>query len=544
MQRLRASLPWQDITEQARLLWHLPSFLRSTFTLDEARAILRDRLERRELAFLDLARRAIFQHGRGPYHQLLRLVGCEYGDLERLASQDGLEGTLRGLARQGVYLTVDEFKGRRPVVRGSATLTVDPRHLRNPLPATHLEVETGGSRGVTTSFPIGLAFIRDHAINTFLTLDAHGGVGWQHANWGVPGGAGLTNVLEFSSGGAPAVRWFSQVDPAALGVSPRYRWSARALGWASVVAGAPLPRPEYVSLNDPLPIARWMVEVLQNGATPHLWTYASSAVRVCQAALEAGLELRGARFTAGGEPSTAARLAAIRRTGADAAPRYGTTETDIIAYACRTPEAPDDMHLLDDRHALIQPDGGGYADLPPKTLLFSSLLPSSPVILMNVSLGDHAVIAQRSCGCPLEELGWRTHLHTVRSFEKLTAGGMNFLDTDVIRVLEEVLPARFGGGLNDYQLVEEETDHGDPRLRLLVHPGVGVVDPEAVVDALLSAIEGESSVKRVMSLQWRESGLLRVEREAPRATSSGKIQHLHRQRRSSRRPDSLPQQVH
>jgi hypothetical protein len=100
MQRLRASLPWQDITEQARLLWHLPSFLRSTFTLDQARAILRDRLERRELAFLDLARRTIFQHDRGPYRKLLRLAGCEYGDLERLVSQDGLEGTLRGLARQ------------------------------------------------------------------------------------------------------------------------------------------------------------------------------------------------------------------------------------------------------------------------------------------------------------------------------------------------------------------------------------------------------------------------------------------------------------
>ena len=37
---------------------------------------------------------------------------------------------------------------------------------------------------------------------------------------------------------------------------------------------------------------------------------------------------------------------------------------------------------------------------------------------------------------------------------------MTFLDSDVIRVLEEVLPARFGGGPTDFQLVEQEDDDG------------------------------------------------------------------------------------
>jgi hypothetical protein len=57
-------------------------------------------------------------------------------------------------------------------------------------------------------------------------------------------------------------------------------------------------------------------------------------------------------------------------------------------------------------------------------------------------------------------LGWTTHLRDIRSQEKLTAGGMTFLDTDLIRVLEEVLPARFGGAPTDYQLVEEEAEEG------------------------------------------------------------------------------------
>jgi hypothetical protein len=86
------------------------------------------------------------------------------------------------------------------------------------------------------------------------------------------------------------------------------------------------------------------------------------------------------------------------------------------------------------------------------------------------------VLSQRRRGCPLEQLGWTTHLHSIRSFEKLTAAGMTFLDTDVIQVLAEVLPARFGGGPTDYQRVEQEQSDGRPTIRLLVHPGLGPLD--------------------------------------------------------------------
>ena len=34
--------------------------------------------------------------------------------------------------------------------------------------------------------------------------------------------------------------------------------------------------------------------------------------------------------------------------------------------------------------------------------------------------------------------------------EKLNAGGMTFLDTDIVRLLERDLPARFGGGPTDF----------------------------------------------------------------------------------------------
>jgi hypothetical protein len=47
--------------------------------------------------------------------------------------QEGVEGALRILYRHGVYLTVDEFKGRRPATRGNATVAVNPDLLRNTL---------------------------------------------------------------------------------------------------------------------------------------------------------------------------------------------------------------------------------------------------------------------------------------------------------------------------------------------------------------------------------------------------------------------------
>ena len=105
---------------------------------------------------------------------------------------------------------------------------------------------------------------------------------------------------------------------------------------------------------------------------------------------------------------------------------------------------------------------------------------------------------------------------------------MTFLDTDVIRVLEEVLPRRFGGGPTDYQLVEEGSPEGRPTLRLLVHPRVGTLDAPTVSGAFLDAIGAGSGAQKVMELAWRDAGVLRVERQAPRPTPLGKILHLHR----------------
>jgi hypothetical protein len=197
-----------------------------------------------------------------------------------------------------------------------------------------------------------------------------------------------------------------------------------------------------------------------------------------------------------------------------------------IAYGCLAPECPDDLHLLHDLYAIVQPRAGAPdAALPSDALLVSALGPEAPFVMLNVSLGDHGTIEDRNCGCPLEALGWRTHLHTIRSDEKITAGRMTLYDADIVRVLEEVLPSRFGGAPTHYQVIEDEDGTGRPRVRLLVHPAVGQLDSAAVAEAFLTAIGSGAGPERVAALVWRDGGLVEVERSAPRSTS-GKILHL------------------
>ncbi len=527
---MRTRVPFRAIATGARLFAQLPSFVRSPLASADCRAILNERLERREEIFLSNVGHAVYAHEASPYRELLKIAGCTLGDIQRLVRDDGIEGALGTLYRSGVYLTIDEFKGRKPATRGSAAVTVNPDLLRNPLAQFHLPARSGGSRSGGTPVMMDLAFVRGCGVNSSLVLEARGGGDWLKSTWETPGAGARFRLLKYSSFGAPPVRWFSQLDPEAPGLDPVIRFSATAMRWGGRLGGIALPRPQYVPLSDPLPIAHWMRQSLHSGKTPHVFTFPSSATRLCQAAFDAGIDLTGARFTLGGEPSTKTRLQEIRSSGADGAPRYGSMECGPIGYGCLNPTVPDDVHLQHDLHAVIQPHRGA---LPSNAVLITSLHPRSPFTMLNVSMGDQATMGTRHCGCSLERLGWKTHLHGIRSFEKFTAGGMTFFDTDIIRVLENDLPAKFGGTATDYQLLEEEAPNGEPRLRLLVHPSLASIDTASVGGTFLDAIASSSVGDQMMASFWRHSGFFSVDRAAPLTTRAGKMLHLHSTRVSS-----------
>ena len=116
------------------------------------------------------------------------------------------------LLRAGVYLTVDELKGADrwcagPRVHGRPGIDRQPA-LRRSRPRPR----PSGSGGPSTPVPIDLASIADHAVNTQLALEAHGGREWRHAHYGVPGGTAVTNPLELAKSGRPPDRWFTPIE--------------------------------------------------------------------------------------------------------------------------------------------------------------------------------------------------------------------------------------------------------------------------------------------------------------------------------------------
>jgi hypothetical protein len=159
--------------------------------------------------------------------------------------------------------------------------------------------------------------------------------------------------------------------------------------------------------------------------------------------------------------------------------------------------------------------------------LFTSLLPSAPKVLLNVESGDYGIVERRDCGCGLAALGLRDHISEIRSFEKLSGEGMTFVQTDLLRVVEEVLPARFGGTSADYQVLEEEGQDGILRLLLIVSPDIGPLDEEAVRQNFLEELGRGGGLSRFGAAMWQRAGTVRVRRQRPVATKVGKILPFH-----------------
>jgi hypothetical protein len=519
---MRAATARAVLTEAGRgalFLAALGAHLRDPIAVDAAAEAVQRRLASREADFLAVVRDAVFRHAGSPYRPLFKRAGCQFGDLTQLVNRVGLEAALAALAREGVFLTVPETRGERLAIRGETRVAADLERLRNPCWSAPHPIRLGWS-------PRWQAMLADMAVNATLVLAARGGTGWRHAHWFRPSpSTWIVWHLRYQGRGYGPDRCYTRVD---VRKSPNRleRLLPRAVGWIGRLAGVPMPAPEFVPLEDPSPILDWIQAVRRNGGIPHLSTTASGAVHVCQLARGRGMDLREMQFSVSAEPLTAARLAVIRAAGAAVVPAYGATEANFVAYGCLEPVEADDMHLYDDVHAAIPArTAGAPGGLPPDALLLSSLRRSSAYVLINVSLGDQATLAPRACQCPLERLGWRTHVHTVRSFDKLKIGGVNIPTEALMRLLESELPARCGGGPTDFQLIEEEQilAGGTSRLVLCVHPRVPGVGTDAVREAFIAGVR---ALELPLDRLWRDPGWLVVMRREPRTSSHGKLYHV------------------
>lgn len=510
----------------ARFAWRLPGFLAHPIARDAATALVRTQLARRTESFLRVLERAVFARPSSLYARLFAHAGVGLADVRALLARDGLEASLDALHAAGVYVTLEEVKGRRALRRGSLELACTPRDFDNPLVAAAYEARSGGSRSAGTRVLIDLGLLGYEAAHQSLFAAVFGLDGCVAGQWRPvpPGVAGVNNALRSARIGQPLARWFSQTDPALAGLADalllRYLVRAGRRGGA-------VPAPRHVPVDDAATVARWLADVRASGRRVLLDSTASGLVRVCAAARAEGLDISGAMLRFGGEPFTPARAAAVRAVGASALPRYSMAEVGMMGVGCVRPRADDEVHLLSDKLAFVQRSRVVAADgRRVGALSITTLLGASPKLLINAEIDDYGVLDTHPCGCPWQQLGLTAHLHTIRSIEKLTSEGMSFLGAELIRLIEEVLPARFGGDATSYQMVERERD-GLSTVELRVHPDVGVLDEVALVDVALAHLGSISAAHRMMVESWRQAGTLRVRRAAPIATAAAKVLPLH-----------------
>ena len=139
-----------QLTAYGQFAWGLRGYLNDRATPARGREFIRRQLQCRDSNFLTLVKRAVYENERSPYLALLRMAGCEYGDLERMVRTDGIESTMGRLCDAGVYVTVEEFKGRVPIVRGGKTVACSVTDFNNPFLTRSIATSSSGSRGAGT----------------------------------------------------------------------------------------------------------------------------------------------------------------------------------------------------------------------------------------------------------------------------------------------------------------------------------------------------------------------------------------------------------
>ena len=520
-----------DLKMYGRFAFGLRSFLRNTITLDDARRTIKHLLAERENNFLRLVERGIYGYKKSPYLPLLKIAGCEFGDIKTMVRQKGLEETLMALREAGVYVTFEECKGRKTIVRGGREFPIRANSFDNPFLKVQYYSESGGSTGVGTRVQHDLDHLAVIAAHEMVTYDAHGVVDLPKAEWrGVlPDGSGIDNMLRLSHFGRPPQKWFSPLNPYDFSPSQfKYRFSSLLTVIIGRMVGVPLPWPKQVKVEEASVVAHWAADTIKKEGSCYINAPVSRALRVCIAAREEGLDLTGAVFRVAGEPVTPAKVKGITSIGARVFTTYGFSEIGRIGMGCSNPVEANDLHLCKSICAMIpyeSPVPGTDIKVPAFT--FTSILPTAPLILLNAESDDYGIIETRSCGCPLDELGLTVHLRGIHSYEKLTGEGVTLLGSDMLHILEEVLPGRFGGSPLDYQLLEEEDKDGFTRIILIISPKVNIENEDEVIKAILDFMKKSSAMADSARNIWSQAHTLKVRREEPRWTGRGKLMSLH-----------------
>ena len=444
--------------------------------------------------------------------------------------RSGIEATLKQLAREGVYFTSEEFKGKKEVIRGGQSFRVVPELFGHRAVSAGYQTQSSGTTNDPIRAFVSLDLLAIRTPVTYIFFVAHNLFSHAHAMYDaiLPGSAGINNLLIYARMGVMAERWFARKVPIKSKVESIYHlFTTQLVVLAAKHFNPGFPRPEFIDSRTDR-IVRWTAKHQGENKPCCITTAASNATRIARIASGLGISLEGTKFIVTGEPFTESKKQVLEKAGATATPRYAYGGSINVGLGCANPLHTDEIHVNQHQLALfsnprlVEKDNSCL-----RPLLCTTLDASFPRLLLNVESGDYGYLTRRDCGCALERAGLTLHLHYIRSFEKFTSEGMNYFYGDLFGLLENTLPAEFGGGPGDYQLVEEEDTKSQTRLTLVVHPDVGALNEERVLLRLRAALSNGSRGNRFMTGVWENAGTLRIKRQVPHTSPRGKILPLH-----------------
>jgi hypothetical protein len=509
----------QILFASIRFAYSLIKSFKKPWTPRRSASFMKHGVVNRDTNFLDLCDSQIFENKQSPYQKLFDCTGYTKEKLTALVKNKGLEAALLQLAADGIYLDIDEFKGKKPVIRPGLQMTIDASAF-DIIKGPGVTLKSSGSRGPGMRTRIGIPGLRLVASNLLLILTF---LKSEHLPivlyYPMPSVSGIIHLIVFTMAGKPPAAWFSQIPLTSLWLS-KTGLKLLFLKAGARLTGISLPSPEFADINRPVNMALWLKKKCPKGAT--IPTFTGSALHLVQTAETAGIKLPPLTFFLGGEPITEKKRRIIEASGHHVFPWYSSVETGRIAIGCLSASNADDMHLLNDRiAAVIHPRRVDATDSLRSSLLLSSIHPDMYKFFLNVETGDEAVLDNRSCGCPWEAIGLNQHLSSVQSFEKLTLEGMSIVADNLFQFVEEELPARCGGTSVNYQFTEEEDTKGMTRLVLSASPAIPM-ETDRIQDVLMELFYGLQSTA-FAARYLAQADAITVRREHPVLTRSGKI---------------------
>lgn len=491
-----------------RLLFRLPRFLKDPCRPEDARERLAKRLESRGESFLSLAERAIYDNPQSPLRPLLAAAGCSFGDLAASVRSVGLETTLERLRDQGVILRWENVKELLAPPPAEADTTRVDLSLGNP-----------GGKGKGSPHPLSgeavtnWAFIEAEAEKECVLLESLGLLNAPAALWHPlhASQVGLQQLLVDLKQHRPPEVWFSHDGK----VSFRGLALLTALRRATRRVELQVPPVTTAGFKRAAKVARWLAETAKPTGKVVLRATPSSATKVAEAASAEGLDLNGCTAFVAGEHFTVDHYRSLAAAGLNALPRYVAPGSGLLAVACGQGRSHDEMHVCLDSVAVVPGDVG---DEGASTLLFTTLQPSSPIVLLNAELGDSATMSRRPCNCALGRLGMNLHIASLGSIETLTLEGTTVALRELVESARQAL-THVVGEPSHPQIWRVSGEDSRERLAIVVEEKLGTIDREATLAGVYAALAQCGPRCRVAAEVWRNAKVLTLVRGAARSAS-------------------------